>query len=98
MTARRHPACVRVPKRCRRCFRRPPRADGRPTLSEKPTMRLSQRLIAAAVLIALSGALVGCSGAGYDPSDLLDWLDTKKKLPGKREEVFPGGVPGLDQG
>jgi hypothetical protein len=61
-------------------------------------MRLSQRLIAAAVLIALSGALVGCSGAGYDPSDLLDWLDTKKKLPGKREEVFPGGVPGLDQG
>ncbi|HUO00906.1 MAG TPA: hypothetical protein VMU69_32310 [Bradyrhizobium sp.] len=61
-------------------------------------MRLSQRLIAAAVLIALSSVLVGCSGAGYDPTDLLDWLDTKKKLPGKREPVFPDGVPGLEQG
>jgi hypothetical protein len=61
-------------------------------------MRLSQRLIAAVVLIALSGALAGCSGAGWDPSDLLDFLDTKKKLPGKREPVFPDGVPGLEQG
>lgn len=61
-------------------------------------MRLSQRLIAAAVLIALSGALAGCSGAGWDPTDLLDFLDTKKKLPGKREPVFPDGVPGLEQG
>ena len=64
-------------------------------------MRRSQRLIAAAVLIALSGALAGCSsgfGAGWDPSDLLDWLDTKKKLPGDRKPVFPDGVPGLEQG
>jgi hypothetical protein len=61
-------------------------------------MRLSQRLIAATVLIALSGALAGCSGAGWDPTDLLDFLDTKKKLPGKREPVFPDGVPGLEQG
>jgi hypothetical protein len=64
-------------------------------------MRRSQRLIAAAVLIAFSGVLAGCSGgfgAGWDPSDLLDFLDTKKKLPGKREPVFPEGVPGLEQG
>jgi hypothetical protein len=61
-------------------------------------MRLSQRLIAATVLIALSGALGGCSAAGWDPTDLLDFLDTKKKLPGKREPVFPEGVPGLQQG
>jgi hypothetical protein len=61
-------------------------------------MRLSQRLIAATVLIALSGALAGCSGAGWDPTDMLDFLDTKKKLPGKREPVFPDGVPGLQQG
>jgi hypothetical protein len=61
-------------------------------------MRLSQRLIAATVLIALCSVLAGCSGAGWDPSDLLDWLDTKKKLPGKREPVFPDGVPGLEQG
>jgi hypothetical protein len=64
-------------------------------------MRRSQRLIAAAVLIALSGALAGCGGGGlssFDPTDLLDWLDTKKKLPGERKPVFPEGVPGLEQG
>src|SRR6476469_2176001 len=63
-------------------------------------MRCSQRLIAAAVLIALSGALAGCAGgmSSFDPSDLLDWLDTKKKLPGERKPVFPEGVPGLEQG
>jgi hypothetical protein len=63
-------------------------------------MRRSQRLIAAAVLIALAGALAGCSSglSGFDPSDLLDWLDTKKKLPGERKPVFPDGVPGLEQG
>jgi len=63
-------------------------------------MRRSQRLIAASVLIALSGALAGCSSgfSNFDPSDLLDFLDTKKKLPGERKPVFPEGVPGLDQG
>jgi hypothetical protein len=64
-------------------------------------MRLSQRLIAATVLIALSGALAGCGGGGissWDPSDMLDWLDTKKKLEGNRKPVFPEGVPGLEQG
>ena len=63
-------------------------------------MRRSQRLIAATVLIALSGALGGCaSGFGnWDPTDLLDFLDTKKKLPGERKPVFPDGVPGLQQG
>jgi hypothetical protein len=63
-------------------------------------MRRSQRLIAAAVLIALSGALAGCSSSmgNWDPTDLLDFLDTKKKLPGDRKPVFPGGVPGLEQG
>jgi hypothetical protein len=64
-------------------------------------MRRSQRLIAASVLIALSSALAGCGGGGissFDPSDLLDFLDTKKKLPGERKAVFPEGVPGLEQG
>src|ERR1700681_3038204 len=64
-------------------------------------MRRSQRLIALAVIIALSGALAGCGGGGmssFDPSDLLDFLDTKKKLPGDRKPVFPEGVPGLEQG
>jgi hypothetical protein len=63
-------------------------------------MRRSQRLIAATVLLALSGALAGCSSglSNWDPSDLLDFLDTKKKLPGERKPVFPDGVPGLEQG
>src|SRR5665811_1627756 len=63
-------------------------------------MRRSQRLIAASVLIALTSALAGCSSSIYswDPTDLLDFLDTKKKLPGERKPVFPDGVPGLEQG
>ena len=59
-------------------------------------MRRTQRLVAAVVLMALSGALAGCSS--FDPTDMFDWLDTKKKLPGDRKPVFPEGVPGLEQG
>src|SRR5258708_24569931 len=60
----------------------------------------SQRLIAAAIVVALSGVLAGCSSglSNWDPTDLLDFLDTKKKLPGERKPVFPEGVPGLEQG
>src|SRR5499427_7615673 len=64
-------------------------------------MRSPHRLIAAALLVAFSGVLGGCSsgfGGGFDPTDLLDFLDTKKKLPGDRKPVFPDGVPGLEQG
>jgi hypothetical protein len=63
-------------------------------------MRRMQRLIAASVLIALSGAIGGCSSniSSFDPMDWLDFLDTKKKLQGDRKPVFPDGVPGLDQG
>ena len=62
-------------------------------------MRRPHRLIAATILIALTSALAGCGSMGnFDPSDLLDFLDTKKKLPGDRKPVFPEGVPGLEQG
>jgi hypothetical protein len=69
-------------------------------LNEKSTMRRLQRLIAASVLIALSGAIAGCSSNinSFDPMDWLDFLDTKKKLQGERKPVFPEGVPGLEQG
>jgi pyruvate/2-oxoglutarate dehydrogenase complex dihydrolipoamide acyltransferase (E2) component len=64
-------------------------------------MRRAQRIIAATVLLSLCGALAGCGGggmSGFDPTDLLDFLDTKKKLPGDRKAVFPEGVPGLQPG
>ena len=63
-------------------------------------MRRPNRLIAAAVLAAFSGVLGGCSSGfgSFDPTDMLDFLDTKKKLPGDRKAVFPDGVPGLEQG
>ena len=69
-------------------------------MTEKRTSSM-RRLIAATVLAALSGALAGCgsfSTPNIDPSDLFDFLDTKKKLPGDRRAVFPEGVPGLEQG
>lgn len=63
-------------------------------------MRRSHRFVSLAVLIALAGALGGCAGGmgSFDPTDMLDFLDTKKKLPGERKPVFPGGVPGLEPG
>jgi hypothetical protein len=69
-------------------------------LNEKSTMRRLQRLTAASVLIALSGAIAGCSSgmSSFDPMDWLDFLDTKKKAQGDRKPVFPDGVPGLEQG
>jgi hypothetical protein len=69
-------------------------------LSENPSMRRLQRLIAFALLITLCGVLTGCGsfGSSWDPMDMLDFLDTKKKLPGERKPVFPEGVPGLEPG
>ncbi|EAQ34633.1 hypothetical protein NB311A_02316 [Nitrobacter sp. Nb-311A] len=64
-------------------------------------MRCSQRLMTFAVLISLCGVLAGCGGGGFsnwDPTDLLGFLDTKKKIKGNRQPVFPEGVPGIEQG
>src|ERR1700761_8596562 len=100
MTARRRRPCVSGPRRFKPCFHRSPRADDGKPLNEKSTMPRLQRLIAAVVLVALSGAIAGCSRNvnSFDPMDWLDWIDTKKKLQGDRKPVFPDGVPGLEQG
>jgi hypothetical protein len=45
------------------------------------------------LLLPFAGLLAGC-----DSLETLQFWDTKKKLPGAREEVFPGGVPGVQQG
>ena len=60
-------------------------------------MRASSRIVMLATLALTIPALAGC--ADFDP-DKLDvfGLNEKKKLPGERKELFPGGVPGVTQG
>lgn len=61
-------------------------------------MRTIHRVALLTVLATFVPALAACSG-GFD-LDKLDvfGLSEKKKLPGERKEVFPGGVPGVSQG
>lgn len=61
--------------------------------------RRALRLFATALVLLFAGALGGCGSLGaWDPTDLLDFLDTKKRAPGERKPVFPEGVPGISQG
>jgi hypothetical protein len=65
------------------------------------TTRHTSRLLAAAFALCLAAPLGGCgslSAPSWDPTDLLDFLDTKKRTPGERKPVFPEGVPGISQG
>src|SRR6185436_5412551 len=61
-------------------------------------MRTLHRIALLTVLTTFVPALAACSG-GFD-LDKLDvfGLSEKKKLPGERKDVFPGGVPGVTQG
>lgn len=64
-------------------------------------MLRNRRLIAAGFAVVIVTALGGCSSfntPSFDPTDMLDFLDTKKKAPGERKPVFPEGVPGISQG
>ncbi len=52
-------------------------------------------------VLALLAVLAGCTKGGqFDPTEIFntDTFDTKKKLKGDREPVFPGGVPGATTG
>jgi hypothetical protein len=60
-------------------------------------MRRKYRVVLIAGLLALMPALAGCADFDMDSLDFLN-LNQKKKLPGERKEVFPGGVPGVTQG
>jgi hypothetical protein len=65
------------------------------------TTHSTARLLAAALVLCLAVPLAGCSSLStpsWDPTDLLDFLDTKKRAPGERKPVFPEGVPGISQG
>jgi hypothetical protein len=56
------------------------------------------RLVSAGVLLLVIGACT--PGGQFDPTTLLqnDMFDSKKKLNGQREPVFPNGVPGTTTG
>ena len=60
-------------------------------------MRRMQRLAVLAVLLAAAPVLAGCEDFDTDKFDIFH-LGDKKKLPGERKELFPGGVPGVTQG
>jgi outer membrane biosynthesis protein TonB len=45
------------------------------------------------LVLPLGGMLAGC-----DTFETFQLFDTKKKLPGERQPVFPNGVPGVTQG
>jgi hypothetical protein len=57
-------------------------------------MRAYHRGIVVAVVVSLGLGMAGCESM----PDLENLFNTKKKLPGERKEVFPGGVPGVTQG
>jgi len=58
-------------------------------------------LIRIGLPLALLLVLAACTPGGqFDPTTLIanDMFDTKKKLQGEREPVFPNGVPGTNSG
>ncbi len=60
-------------------------------------MRCLPRIVLLVALVAVVPVLAGCENFDPDSMDLFG-LNAKKKLPGKRELLFPGGVPGVTQG
>jgi hypothetical protein len=55
------------------------------------------RVILLAAFAAFASTLSACSNFDLDKLDVFG-LNEKKKLPGERKEMFPGGVPGVTQG
>jgi outer membrane biosynthesis protein TonB len=61
-------------------------------------MRTNYRVVLLTALAISAFGLSACS-SGFDPEKLdIFGLGEKKKLPGERKDVFPGGVPGVTQG
>jgi outer membrane biosynthesis protein TonB len=64
-------------------------------------MRSGFSLLRIGCALALVAVLAGCTKGGqFDPTEIFnsETFDTKKKLKGDREPVFPGGVPGATTG
>ena len=66
----------------------------------RTTAHCISRLAALAMAFGLVSVLGGCGSLApnWDPTDIFDFLDSKKRAPGERKPVFPEGVPGVTQG
>ena len=62
--------------------------------------RHASRFAALGMAFAIVSVLGGCGSLAptWDPTDLMDFLDSKKRAPGERKPVVPEGVPGITQG
>jgi hypothetical protein len=64
-------------------------------------MRCSASLVRLGSTLPLMLVLIGCTPGGqFDPTEIFssDMFSTKTKLQGKREPLFPNGVPGVTTG
>jgi len=60
-------------------------------------MRAIHRAVLLTGLAIAAPTLAACSNFDMDKLDIFG-LNEKKKLPGERKDLFPGGVPGVTQG
>src|SRR5262245_57521817 len=60
-------------------------------------MRAIHRAVLLTGLAMAAPVLTACSNFDLDKLDVFG-LNEKKKLPGERKDLFPGGVPGVTQG
>ena len=61
-------------------------------------MAAPRRCMLVLAAFGLGFGLSGCAGGNMELDPAYWFPDGKKKLPGDRREVFPGGVPGVTQG
>jgi len=64
-------------------------------------MQRAASLVRFGSALAVVVLLVGCTKGGqFDPTEMFnsDVFNSKKKLQGQREPLFPGGVPGTETG
>lgn len=70
-------------------------------LPNRSSLSLLRAAAALVLVLVLAPLLARCTPGGqFDPTTLLDndMFDTKTKLKGQREAVFPNGVPGATSG
>jgi hypothetical protein len=65
--------------------------------AEEPLMRRIRYAVTVAGLVLMGAVVAGCTDFDLDKLDVFG-LNEKKKLPGERKDLFPGGVPGVTQG